>query len=254
MNKFLLILLCITVWGISELYTASMATPPAGKTWIQTFRDDFTLPPLDSRRWNTTYPNGDRTLTSNGEAQWYMDDAFEFSPEGVLKIRADQRQVNGYNYTSGMAATWGKFSQQYGYFEMRAKLPRGKGLWPAFWLLPTSYKWPPEIDIMEHLGHLDPVVYFSNHWCEACAHKNLTQPFLGPDFTADFHIFGLEWDPAYLAWYVDNVEKFRTTTNIPQIPMYVLLNLAVGGYWPGYPDGTTVFPAYYEIDWVKVWQ
>jgi beta-glucanase (GH16 family) len=137
---------------------------------------------------------------------------------------------------------------------MRAKLPRGKGFWPAFWLLPISNAWPPEIDIMENLGHDTTTVYFNHHWGTAEKHKMEEGKYSGPDFSKGFHTFGLLWDKTTLAWYVDGRKVFQTRKNIQQEPMYVIANLAVGGAWPGNPDETTIFPAFLDVDYIRVWQ
>lgn len=248
-------------WGISSILalavsaqSISQAEPPNPALWQLTFSDEFNQGPLDTTKWNTTYPYGRRTTPTNGEWEWYVDDAFEFQ-NGILRIRADKKTVDNYNYTSGIIASWGKFSQRYGYFEARIRIPKGRGLWPAFWLLPASTAWPPEIDIMENLGHKTEKIFMTNHYVSPSGqHLMASSYYIGPDFSADFHTFAIDWQPGVIIWYIDGVERFRSVSGVPTIPMYVIANLAVGGSWPGYPDDTTPFPSYLDVDYIRVYQ
>jgi len=117
------------------------------------FADEFDGSALDDSKWNPCYPWGDQGCTNSGNAEeeWYLPGEI-LVENGLLRLRARENAVSGsdgksYPYTSGMVSSHDRFSTTYGYFEMRAKMPRGKGLWPAFWLLPDSREWPPEIDI-----------------------------------------------------------------------------------------------------------
>jgi beta-glucanase (GH16 family) len=248
--------------GLQLLTTSAMADVPAQLnplTWKVVFSDEFNGTSLDTTKWNTTFPWGGRTLPSNNEGQWYLDNAFEYNSSGIMRIRANNRSANdtsvpeSYKYTSGMIASWKKFYQQYGYFEIRTKVPKGKGLWPAFWLMPENGSWPPETDILELLGHDPKTAYFSNHYTLNGQSKTDTGWATMPDLSLAYHNYGLYWSPTALIWYIDGQEKFRTTKNIPTTPLYLIANLAVGGNWPGYPDSTTVFPNYMYIDYVRVY-
>lgn len=212
------------------------------------FQDEFEGRTLDTRKWNVQYPSG-RT-----ELQYYAPDAFHVE-DGVLRIEAKRAKREAYDYASGVITTLGTFSQTYGYFEIRAKVPHGKGLWPAFWLMPADRTvWPPEIDVFEILGHDTHTVYMSNHWERPDGeHKRQTESFTGPDFSEDFHTFGVAWKPSEIIWYVDDVERARSRRKVSAEPMFVLANLAVGGDWPGVPDATTNFPSYFEIDYIRVY-
>ena len=227
------------------------AEPKIPSQWQLTFSDEFNGGPLDTTKWNTTYPYGRRTTPTNAE---YVDNAFEFN-NGVIRIRADKTLVNGYNYTSGIIASWNKFSQRYGYFEARLKIPKGRGFWPTFWLLPADTSWPPEIDIMENLGHRPDKIFLTNHYVALTGENSMTGgTFIGPDYSADFHTFAVDWQPNLIVWYIDDVERFRSMVGVPNIPMYVLANLAVGGSFPGAPDETTPFPSYLDVDYIRVYQ
>lgn len=244
----------ISFWLAFTCFQAVMAASPNPLQWRMTFNDEFTAPPLDKTKWNTTYPYNRRSTPTNAEAEWYMDDAFAFS-KGSIRFIAEKRSVGEYHYTSGMLATWDKFAQQYGYFEMRAKLPRVKGLWPAFWLLPADKSWPPEIDIMECLGHQTNVIYMTNHFVDAAKQNSSAGgSYKGPDFSQDYHVYAVDWQPGQITWYIDGIKRFSTTSNVPAVKMYIVANLAVGGYWPGYPDTTTPFPSTMDIDYIRVYQ
>jgi len=211
------------------------------------FSDEFDGSQLDSTRWQSTYKSNSAELES------YGPEALSVSG-GMLRITAQSRSGQDHAYTSGIITTLGTFAQQYGYFEMRANLPQGQGLWPAFWLLHTGPLPWTEIDVFELLGNDPQTVYLSNHWRDdANQHQFVTRHFSGPDFSVGFHTFAVNWTPARLSWYVDGTERAQTSDNIPAEPMSLLANLAVGGVWPGYPDATTHFPAYMDIDYIRVY-
>lgn len=237
------------------LATSAQAAPEVDG-WQLAFGDEFDAPALDTRKWTPNYWWGN-TISPNHELEYYSAGNIELS-NGVLRLRADKRQTNGLPYTSGMVSSHGKFNQTYGYFEMRAKVPKGKGLWPAFWLLPDlrhGVTWPPEIDTMEILGHSTNTVYLTYHRLVGNGDDAPEQyAYTGPDFSADFHTYGVEWNPSAVIWYIDGLERARSHTPVPAGPMYVLANLAVGGDWPGAPDGSTPFPNYFDIDYIRVYR
>jgi beta-glucanase (GH16 family) len=139
---------------------------------------------------------------------------------------------------------------KYGYFEMRAKLPKGKGVWPAFWL--TNDK-TAEIDIMELIGQDPKSVYMTHHVWEG-EHWSETVKYTGADFSAGYHTFAVDWQPTYLRYYVDGVLRAQFTQNIPSDPLWIVANTCVGDAtsWPGAPDATTTFPQYFDIDYIRV--
>ena len=246
----------------ASLIASPIATPTgAGQSgmdkpgWTLTFNDEFDGTALDTTKWMDQYWHG-RTH-SNNEQQYYAPDGYGVA-DGRLCFTAEQREMGGMPYTSGMVTSFESFSQQYGWFEIRARFPKGQGLWPAFWLLPATKEWPPEIDILEILGHETDKVYFSTHWTNDVIgpenHQFKTGDWVGPDFSADFHTFAVEWQADLCVWYVDGVERYRSVAGIPDEPMYVIANLAVGGDWPGMPDATTPFPSSMDIDYIRVYQ
>jgi beta-glucanase (GH16 family) len=249
-----------------------------------TFVDDFnefSWDPEDNSgmtgTWRTNYgyvkPSDmdSRTLVSNKELEIYTDPLFRGTAEkplnlnpfridhGVLEIVAQplpdslQAYVWGRKYSSGLITTKKSFSQLYGVFEIRARIPKGRGLWPAFWLLPVSGAWPPELDVFEVLGHDTSTLYASWHSLVDGKHLSESGAVNLPDLSLDFHTYAVDWEKDKIQWYFDGNEIFRRPTpeGMHQ-PMYILLNLGVGGGWPGNPDASTPFPAVYAIDWIRV--
>ncbi len=230
--------------------------PDGGADWALVFRDEFEQNRLDTTKWN---PRDPWESERNNELQAYVPDAF-IVQDGILRIRGDRGQANyggePREYVSGMMTTYRKFSQKYGLFEMRARFPEGVGLWPAFWLLPEPLSWPPEIDVLEFLGHQPNTAYFTHHWRASDGQRQSDGGKIeGPDFTKKFHVFSVEWRPDALIWRVNGSEVFRSEKSVPTVrPMYMLANLAIGGDWPGPPDEKTRFPADFEIDYIRVYE
>lgn len=216
--------------------------------WTLTWQDEFDKPTIDPHKWNITI----REQSYNSELQYYVPEDV-YIQDGCLRLRSQKREYQSKHYTSGHVTSI--FAQTYGRFEVRARLPKTQGIWPAHWMLPASGVWPPEIDIMELLGHNPKTVYMTNHWVNNQGQHENTHDgnFTGPDFSADFHTFAVEWDAEKIIWYVDGVRRYVSVSGIPHDPFYIILNTAVGGDWPGNPDDTTVFPQYHDIDYVRVY-
>jgi len=249
--------------------------------YSQTFADDFDALSLDLEDgkskgvWRTNFGYGgvhSRTLPNNGELQVYSDRLFAGTGTASLNIdpfrlaggkleiiaeplKEDLRQFAwGLSYSSGLLTTKASFSQTYGLFEIRAKLPKGKGLWPAFWLLPENRAWPPEIDVLEVLGDNTKRLYVSWHSNVGGKHTSDAKPIDVPDMSEDFHTYSVVWEKDTLMWFFDDVQvASKPTPEDFHLPMYMLVNLAVGGSWPGSPDKSTQFPAKYTIDWVRAY-
>ena len=239
-----------------------------------TFSDDFNSLSLwngTSGTWSTKYPFAPEkggSLPSNGEQEWYINSMYAPTTSvrpwtvsnGVLTLTAQpasgsiQPLIDGYQYTSGMINTYNSFSQQYGYFEMRAQLPAGQGLWPAFWLLQTDMSWPPEIDAMEVLGHDMTTLYTAAHTNQTGSHTSKGGTIKVPDMSAGYHTYGVDWQADYITYYFDGNQVWKTPTPADMNePMYMIANLAVGGYWPGMVNGTTPFPAQMKIDYIRAY-
>lgn len=256
----------------------ALAAPPAltdqTQVWEQTFGDEFAGTSLDPAKWTTCYwwvSAGGCTNSGNAEQQWYTGSNVIVS-DGTVKLRAQKQTTvapdgKTYEYTSGLISsgrnsnvlsTPPRFQFKYGYMEIRAKLPKGTGLWPAFWTLPSSHGWPPEIDVMEGRGDRPTdinVGVYNKDSAGKTVHGSVWVNGLA-DYTAGFHTFAADWEPTFLSYYIDGVERIRVTdpVRIPTEPMYVLANLAVGGNWPGSPDASTPFPSDLEIDWIHVFE
>ena len=153
--------------------------------------------------------------------------------------------------------THNKFKMKYGYVEMRARLPKGKGLWPAFWLLhDANNKNRPEIDIMEMLGDNTRLVYQTYHYYDN-GNLRSTPSYRapGPDYSSDFHTFGMLWEPGRISWFVNGKRTNRyESSKVSDENMYLLVNLALGGSWAGSPNSSTRFPAAFQIDYVRAYQ
>jgi beta-glucanase (GH16 family) len=223
-------------------------------------------------------PNPDKWRVSdtpasvNGELEYYTPRLKNVHIEnpagtnGMLVIQALKENYETREYTSGSLNTRGKFDQMYGRFEARIKIPFGQGLWPAFWMLSSSGGWPlgGEIDIMENIGKEPDIVHGTMHGPGYSGANGIGGLFALPEgrrFADDFHLFAVEWEPDVIRWYVDNT-LYRTNTpaDLPEgadwvydHPFYLILNVAVGGGWPGYPDDTTVFPQTMKVDYVRVY-
>ena len=201
----------------------------------------------------------------NNESQFYTNRRENVRQEGGnLVIEARRESYNGAPYTSGRLITSGKFSQTYGKMEARIKIPRGQGIWPAFWMLGqdiNSVGWPNsgEIDIMENVGKEPNTVYGTVHGPGYSGGGGITgSRNIGRPLADDFHQYAIEWSPNLIRWFLDGSEFHRVTpANVTGAwvfnkPEFLLLNVAVGGNWPGYPDGSTQFPQTMLVDWVRV--
>lgn len=234
------------------------------------FSDEFNSYSLDTSKWNSSYRWGPGWII-NGEKQYYVDrinnpdfghSPFEFDGNHmtISAIRTPDHlrsSANWQPYLSGALTTYNKFKMRYGYVEMRAKLPKGRGLWSAFWLLhQNDNDRRPEIDVMEYIGDKPNTIYNTYHYYENWNLRSTpSYEVPGEDFSQNFHTYGMRWEPGKITWYVDGVERnVHNDGNVSWEDMYLLVNLAVGGWWPGDPDGNTSFPARYQIDYIRAYQ
>lgn len=262
--------------AMSQAPAPVLTAAPDGRPMRLSFSEEFDAPLSiwdaernPAGRWRPDYGYqgrdgvGSYTLVSNGELQIYVSPYFrggrgerlgnpfrtEAGALSIIAARANDPRLFGYGYTSGLITTRPSFAQTYGYFEMRARLPAGKGLWPAFWLLPADGGWPPEIDVMESVG--DPSkAYVTAHSKRAKAAGVEVKLTAGR-----FHTFAVAWDAKQLIWYLDGRETARQATPADlDRPMFMLANLALGGGWAGAPDATTPFPAKFTIDHIRAYR
>jgi beta-glucanase (GH16 family) len=250
-------------------------TPPP-PAWNLTWRDEFSGPDgslPDSSKW--TYDLGGNGW-GNHELESYTKRAENARIQGGnLVITAQKETYTGsdgitLNYTSARLKTQGIFQQAYGRIESRIKITAGQGMWPAFWMLGndiTTVGWPKcgEIDIMENIGKEPGANHGSLHGPSTTAPtSDLTAIFnlpAGQNFADDFHLYAVEWEPGTVRFYVDS--NLYATFNSSQWPaggkwvfdhpFFIILNVAVGGDWPGPPDGNTVFPQQMLVDYVRVY-
>ncbi|MQW46468.1 endo-1,3-1,4-beta-glycanase ExsH [Sinorhizobium meliloti] len=238
----------------------------------QTFSDEFNTLQLrngTSGVWDAKFwwaPEKGATLSSNGEQQWYINPSYEptasvnpFSVNnGVLTITAApaseaiQAEINGYDYTSGMLTTYSSFAQTYGYFEMRADMPDDQGVWPAFWLLPADGSWPPELDVVEMRGQDSNTVIATVHSNETGSRTSIENAVKVAD-ASGFHTYGVLWTEEEIVWYFDDAAIARADTpSDMHDPMYMLVNLAVGGI-AGTPRDGLADGSEMKIDYIKAY-
>jgi hypothetical protein len=262
---------------------AASAFNPAGNGRTLMFSDEFDGTALDSTKW----------LTCSRQLVWWKNQCYghgkelqTYVPENVnivnfaeggrgLRLSAtndgsrwgfghDDVRAGDPMYKSGMISTspndnfsrpgYKPFSFKYGYYEVRMKSPRGQGMWPAAWAFPEDNVGPQELDLIEIIGNDTDTAHMTVHYPGGNSSQKLSLP--GVDFADDFHTFGMDWKPGQVDWYIDGKLARTTFSNagsVPDKPMYIMLNLAVGGWWPGAPDSSTQFPAHMDVDWVRVW-
>lgn len=228
------------------------------------FDDEFAGSRLDSTKWNTCYfwaTRGGCTNNPGLELEWYRPSQVTVGG-GLLSLTAIRTSTHrNLPYTSGMISTGDccgrplHFSFLYGYMEMSAMPPPGHGMWPAFWLIPASHAWPPEIDAMEWQGQQPRTNYLTLHYVGANGEPAQSGgTYVGPNLSHGFHRFGCEWSADRITWYEDGraVRTYSDRRQIPSVPMYVIVNLAIGG-WVSFPNGRTPFPATMQVKYVRVW-
>ncbi|MCP4248902.1 MAG: family 16 glycosylhydrolase [bacterium] len=245
----------VLIDDVSFTFSADPPDVPAGSAWRLLWHDEFDGPTIDPVKWRVE----DAHLIKNNELQYYTPEDV-YLDGGCLVLRSQQRAFWGwdgwgnwsqFDYTSGLAESKGRFHETYGRVEVRGKLPSTQGIWPAHWMMVAQGIWPPEIDIMELLGHEPNAVYMTHHWGSWPNVQSHGGRFVGPDFSVGFHTFAIEWQPGRIDWSVDGVVRFTSTTSMPEEPFFGILNTAVGGDWPGNPDASTVFPQHHEIEYVR---
>jgi len=227
-------------------------SPPAfiGPGFKLGFDDEFDGDALDANRWKSGLPWGDEGAE---ESQRYSPSGAVVD-SGALSLTATKAHSGTKAYASGAVTSDGLYDFTYGYVEMRARIPRGRGLWPAFWLL-SRYSGQ-EIDVLEVLGDDPARNHMTLHLESGASKSEEGSSWAGPDLSAAYHTYAADWEPGGITWYVDGVERFRSKTKVAAHPMCLIANLAVGGpsSWPGSPDAETSFPATFAIDYVRVFE
>ncbi|MBV9464096.1 MAG: family 16 glycosylhydrolase [Verrucomicrobiae bacterium] len=236
----------IAVVGPRAPMEAADQAPRAFSGWRLIWADEFDHPRLDFSKWKPE--NAD--LRKNQEQQYYSPDEI-YIRNGCLELHSESRNLAGRSYVSGLVDTHARFARTYGRVEIRAKLPRGQGIWPAHWMLPESRGWPPELDIMEMRGDQPKKIYMTLHSGSGGDHRMNGFQYVGEDYSQDFHVFTVEWEPTQLGWYIDGKRRYFLKRDLPSEPMFLVLNTAVGGDWAGMPDSTTPLPQIHSIDYVR---
>ncbi len=256
------------------LTTADNSPVSPGDTLQLVWSDDFDAAQLDPSSWYFEQGDGSQYGIpgwGNNELQWYLPDS-ALLENGNLVITAREETSNGKDYTSARIITRDRFAFRYGRVEARIRLPGGQGLWPAFWLLPQDFAYggwaaSGEIDVLEavNLGvrgnnTVHGTIHYGGEWP---SNTYTGGAYVVPtNVTTDFHVYAVEWDPTEIRWYVDGVmylmQNAWSSTGAPfpapfDQNFYILLNVAVGGNWPGSPDASTVFPVTMEVDYVRVY-
>jgi beta-glucanase (GH16 family) len=263
--------------GLNLSAAAQAPSPqPVALPWKLVWGDEFNGrngSGVDPSKWVSETGGGG---WGNNELEYYTNrlaNAYQQNGNLVIKVVAEQYTgADGVtrNYTSARLKTHGKFSQTYGRFEARIRIPSGQGIWPAFWMLGDDIEkpgWPTcgEIDIMENVGKEPALVHGTIHGPGYSGEHGIGSPYGLPGdarFAGDFHVYAVEWEPNVIRFYVDDhVYATRTPADLPKgtkwvydHPFFLLLNVAVGGYWPGNPDATTVFPQTMLVDYVRVYE
>ena len=257
----------------TEAPASAPTVTPDPTSWNLIWSDEFdqsngSAP--DPAKWN--HQTGGAGW-GNGELQYYSDRTENaYIQDGMLVIQANQEYMLGRDYTSARLTTQFKGDWTYGRYEIRAKLPNTQGIWPALWLFPSRavYGSGPaggEIDIMELIGKEPYRSYATLHYGNpperSSGYYDLPN---GATYADDFHVFSVEWEPTEIRWYIDDtlfhsVDKwFTSAKNNAPFPapydqnFYLIMNIAVGGVWPGSPDETSVFPQKMVVDYVRVYQ
>ena len=279
LNSLAVLLVCGSgiagIFAVVAKTSASTAhTHTANTNWVLTWGDEFDGPDgsaPDARKWTTETGGGG---WGNKELEYYTARRENSRVEkGNLVIEALQEKFTGpdgvtRDYTSARLKTEKLFTQKYGKFEARIRIPRGQGMWPAFWMLGDNIStvgWPAcgEIDIMENVGSEPTRILGSLHGPGFSGANPLHAPYVVPNGSVadDFHVFAVEWEPQAIRFYVDgHLYETRTPADIPpnarwpfDHPFFLILNVAVGGNWPGSPDASTKFLQQMLVDYVRVY-
>jgi beta-glucanase (GH16 family) len=213
------------------------------------FSDHFTGTALDTNKWSTCQfsPYSGCTNRGNKELEWYLPSQVTVN-NGSVSLTVTPDLIHGKKYASGILSTHDKFSFEYGYVQIVAKLPIGRGLWSAFWTAPENGTWPPEIDILENWASSDAVFLYIHY--DAANHFDYSTVYL-PDASSSFNTYGVDWEPGSVSWYVDGFLWAHFKVSITQ-PEYLIANLAVDGKLP--PNSTDRFPQSLVIRSIEVWQ
>jgi beta-glucanase (GH16 family) len=268
---FLPVIFAIALYSCSDNDTEPIDKIETPDGYVLAWNDEFNDGQIDPTKW--TFETGDGTDFGlpagwgNNELQIYTtsDENARVDQDGDVSALIITAIKNGENnYTSAKLTTNGLFSMRFGRVDVRAKLPKGQGIWPAIWTLGDNREvvdWPGcgEIDIMEMLGQEPNKIYGTIHYVDGENRKGESQGYYevsDPDFSEAYHVFSLVWTPETLTFMVNDVKYHEVPIEDDMKEFlrshYLILNVAVGGYWPGYPDESTTFPQSMYVDYVRV--
>ena len=263
MNKiffigFLILIFFFTRTAIAEKDEMLVAISHSGKQVNSTerlwnmkgldLREQFENNSLNNGVWEVLV----REQNYNNELQYYHEENVQVE-DGVLKLTARNEEKGSKEYTSGSIHTKEEFPILFGNIKVKAKFPNGEGLFPAIWLTPIdTNKYLPEIDIMEVIGSEPEIIYFVSHREDERGNLQSVHDSFTIDNYDDYHIYELNWTEERIEWLIDDVVVFVIEDDIPVEPMKLMINLAVGGDWPGSPTDNSIFPADFIIDFVEI--
>ena len=248
--------------GTAAQAQTTLTQPPG---WVLDWHDEFDGRTLDRTTW---VPETGGNGWGNQELQFYTDRPDNVRVDGGnLVIEARKEDRGGRHYTSARIKTAGKVERTYGRYEARIKIPRGQGIWPAFWMLGADIGqagWPRcgEIDIMENIGREPDLVHGTLHGPGYSGAKAIGKPqrLDKGTYADDYHVYAVEWEPRAIRWYRDGILYHTARPDavsgdwVFEHPFFLILNLAVGGAWPGNPGATTAFPQQMLVDYVRVYK
>ncbi|MBN2388466.1 MAG: family 16 glycosylhydrolase [Anaerolineales bacterium] len=269
MNRIRTFFLSLLIVGLILSSCISPGSPGSSEWdrpgWTLVWHDEFEGRSIDLENW--TFDIGGSGW-GNNERQFYTDRPENARiEEGRLVIEAREEEFLQRDYTSARLKTQGLHAWTYGRIEARMQLPYGMGIWPAFWMLGIDIEqvgWPAsgEIDIMEHIGRDATHVYGTVHGPGYSGGGGVGHftTFPAGSLSDEFHVYAIEWEPDVIRWYVDEQQYFEVTPDllpgawVYDHPFFIIINLAVGGNWPGAPDESTIFPQVLLVDYVRVYQ
>lgn len=233
------------------------ATPDPA-IWALTFADDFSTGAdergPDLTKWTLHDPWGTQRPR---ELQGFAPEAVQ-RQRGLLRLTASRGAIRydgrDRDFRSGIISTFGQFSQAFGRFEIRCRIPAGAGLASSFRLWPVPLAELPEIDVFAASGGEPSKVRFSHQWGTEQTTRSFYDSYPAPDLSAAFHTFAIEWEPGSISWFLDGRLTMRSTEGIPRQAMFLTADLAVGGALAGAPDERTKFPASFDIEYIRVYR
>ena len=245
--------------------TGGATSPTSYDGMRMIWEDDFSGAELNSSNWSHEMGTGSNGW-GNNELQYYQPQNTTLQ-DGHLIISAREQSIGGSNYSSSRIISQNKFDFTYGRVDIRAALPQGQGIWPALWMLGSNFStvgWPAcgEIDIMEKVGGSgrENTIHGTVHWQNEGQHAEFGGSVnLSTNTTSQFHVYSIVWTETRIVWYVDDEQYHAIDTSPGELSefrrsFFFIMNLAVGGNWPGAPNASTSFPQHMIVDYIRVFQ